>query len=85
MLRIPIRSYEVQRQSSKFRCLSTACTTGCVVLITIGAKYMIVQDSKGILAVDSLSTRDHSAWSQVSVYDPSSRSALDAIWIDPIL
>ncbi|KAK3682883.1 pectate lyase superfamily protein-domain-containing protein [Podospora appendiculata] len=55
-------------------------------LITIGAKYMIVQDGKGVLAADNLSNKDHPTWSQISVYDPSSNSALDdIIWIDPII
>lgn len=41
-------------------------------LITIGAKYMIVSDGKGVLAKDNLATGNHPKWSQITVYDAES-------------
>ncbi|KAF1817732.1 glycoside hydrolase family 55 protein [Dissoconium aciculare CBS 342.82] len=38
-------------------------------LITIGAKYMIVQDGKGITAADNLNVKSHPRWSQISILD----------------
>jgi len=37
-------------------------------LITIGAKYSLVQDGKGILATDSLNVESHPRWSQITVF-----------------
>ncbi|KAK0623773.1 pectate lyase superfamily protein-domain-containing protein, partial [Immersiella caudata] len=41
-------------------------------LVTIGAKYMVVQDGKGVLAIDNLVTTAHPRWSHVSIFDASS-------------
>ena len=54
-------------------------------LITIGAKYVAVQDGKGIKATDNLNVDSHPEWTQISVFDVS-RSAPgfeDLTWIDP--
>ncbi|UNI24920.1 hypothetical protein JDV02_010637 [Purpureocillium takamizusanense] len=54
-------------------------------LITIGAKYVAVQDGKGIMAADNLNVDSHPKWTQISVFDVS-RSAPgfeDLTWIDP--
>ncbi|KAG6001336.1 hypothetical protein E4U21_004434 [Claviceps maximensis] len=54
-------------------------------LITIGTKYVAVQDGKGILAADNLNVDSHPKWSQITVFDVSrSKSGYqDMIWIDP--
>lgn len=38
-------------------------------LVTIGAKYMIAQDGKGILASDNLNVEGHPRWSQITLFD----------------
>lgn len=38
-------------------------------VITIGAKYMLVSDGKGVLAADNLAIEAHPAWSQISIFD----------------
>jgi hypothetical protein len=38
-------------------------------LITIGAKYSLVENGKGLLAIDNLNVDTHPRWSQISVYD----------------
>lgn len=40
-------------------------------LITIGARFMLVQDGDGVEAASNLNVRSHPAWSQVSVFDPT--------------
>jgi hypothetical protein len=54
-------------------------------LITIGAKYMAVQDGVGILALDNLNVESHPRWSQVSVFDVSGSGAEwnNLMWVDP--
>lgn len=52
-------------------------------LITIGAKYMAVQDGRGILATDNLNVEGHPKWSQVSVLDVAHDNLGDHIWVDP--
>lgn len=54
-------------------------------LITIGAKYMAVQNGKGILALDNLNVETHPRWSQVSVFDVSTSNSGSAndVWVDP--
>ncbi|RFU75893.1 pectin lyase fold virulence factor [Trichoderma arundinaceum] len=56
-------------------------------LITIGAKYMAVQDGVGILAVDNLNVEDHPSWSQVSVLDVNGNGTefQQLIWINPAI
>ncbi|KAM7195859.1 pectin lyase-like protein [Rhypophila sp. PSN 637] len=49
-------------------------------LITIGAKYSLVQDGKGLLATDNLNVNSHPRWSQISIFDTTSN---EIIWIDP--
>lgn len=49
-------------------------------LITIGAKYSLVQDGKGLLATDNLNFKSHPQWSQISLFDTTSN---EIIWIDP--
>ncbi|KAJ6781688.1 hypothetical protein PWT90_10859 [Aphanocladium album] len=54
-------------------------------LITIGAEYMAVQNGRGILATDNLNVDTHPRWSQISVFDVStkySKSVNDA-WFHP--
>lgn len=38
-------------------------------LITIGAKYMLVSDGEGVLAVDNLNVQSHPKWSQMTIFD----------------
>lgn len=38
-------------------------------LITIGAKYMLVSDGEGVLAVDNLNVQSHPKWSQITIFD----------------
>ncbi len=54
-------------------------------LITIGAEYMAVQNGKGISALDNLNVETHPRWSQVSVFDVSTKnSGLNKdVWVDP--
>lgn len=49
-------------------------------LITIGAKYSIVQDGVGILATDNLNVDSHPSWSQITIFETVSNAVL---WIDP--
>lgn len=52
-------------------------------LVTIGAKYMVVSDGKGILVTDNFATTAHPRWSQISVLDASSLGkAPDDLWQD---
>lgn len=55
-------------------------------LITIGAKYMVVMDGKGISAADNLNVNTHPDWSIISTLDVSSNGTtnfLSYLWIDP--
>lgn len=54
-------------------------------LITIGAKYMWVEDGKGVLAADNQNIKSHPDWSQITAIDfAGNGTALDQmIWIDP--
>ncbi|KAK3938232.1 hypothetical protein QBC46DRAFT_265819, partial [Diplogelasinospora grovesii] len=55
-------------------------------LISIGAKYMLIEDGKVISATDNLAVKDHPSWSQISVFDFSSNPDLDGkIWTDPTI
>lgn len=53
-------------------------------LITIGAKFMAVQNGVGIPALDNLNVDSHPRWSQVSVFDVlTSHSGSDHdVWVD---
>lgn len=54
--------------------------------ISIGAKYMAVQDGVGILAIDNLNVEGHPRWSQISVFDAkkSNKTGFDELlWISP--
>jgi len=44
-------------------------------LVTIGAKYMAVMDSKGISALANLNVDKHPSWSQISILDVHSSTA----------
>jgi hypothetical protein len=54
-------------------------------IITIGAKYMGVQDGVGVKAIDNLNVETHPRWSQISVWDVDGNgTSFDrAVWIDP--
>ncbi|KAL0932541.1 LysM domain-containing protein [Colletotrichum truncatum] len=54
-------------------------------LVTIGAKYMVVMDGKGIAAKDNLNVNAHPFWSQVSLLDVTSdgKQYNDILWLDP--
>lgn len=54
-------------------------------IITIGAKYMGVQDGVAIKASDNLNVEIHPRWSQVSVWDVTGDGTTfeKAVWIDP--
>ncbi|KAK1966745.1 pectin lyase-like protein [Colletotrichum sublineola] len=54
-------------------------------LVTIGAKYMVVMDGKGIAAKDNLNVDAHPFWSQVSLLDVASDGEQynDILWLDP--
>ncbi|KGO66430.1 Pectin lyase fold/virulence factor [Penicillium italicum] len=54
-------------------------------LITIGAKYVAVQDGKGIKAANNLNVDSHPQWTQISVFDVSHSAPgfEDLTWIDP--
>ncbi|KAK1979523.1 pectate lyase superfamily protein-domain-containing protein [Colletotrichum cereale] len=54
-------------------------------LVTIGAKYMVFMDGKGIAARDNLNVDAHPFWSQVSLLDVSSDGEQynDVLWLDP--
>jgi hypothetical protein len=41
-------------------------------LITIGSKYMLVSEGKGVLATDNLATKAHPQWSHIAFYDVKS-------------
>lgn len=49
-------------------------------LITIGAKYSIVQDGVGIRAADNLNVDIHPRWSQISLFGSTNNEVL---WVDP--
>ncbi|KAL7624109.1 hypothetical protein AAE478_005666 [Parahypoxylon ruwenzoriense] len=49
-------------------------------MITIGAKYSLVQDGVGVLAGDNLNVDSHPSWSQISVFDSTGN---EISWIDP--
>jgi hypothetical protein len=49
-------------------------------LITIGAKYSLVQDGRGIAAKDNLNVEGHPRWSQISIFEASKN---EIYWIDP--
>lgn len=51
-------------------------------LITIGAKYSIVEDGVGVLAEDNLNVNSHPKWSQISIFESTSK---EIIWIDPAI
>lgn len=42
-------------------------------IIGIGAKYVLFSEGKGILATDNLATKEHPAWSQISIFDAPSK------------
>lgn len=54
-------------------------------LATIGAKYMVVMNSKGIAATDNLNMKTHPEWSQITILDVASSGPQfnELIWIDP--
>ncbi|KXH30734.1 LysM domain-containing protein [Colletotrichum nymphaeae SA-01] len=54
-------------------------------LVTIGAKYMVVMDGKGIAAEDNLNVDAHPFWSQISLPDVTSDGEQynDILWLDP--
>lgn len=56
-------------------------------LITIGAKYMVVMNGKGITAAANANVNSQPSWSQISVLDVASSGAQfdDLIWIDPAI
>lgn len=56
-------------------------------LITIGAKYMAVQNGKPISAIDNLNVDTHPQWSQVSVLDFLTKytTSVNDAWIHPDL
>lgn len=49
-------------------------------LITIGAKYSIVQDGRGIAAKDNLNVEGHPRWSQITIFEASKNQVY---WINP--
>lgn len=49
-------------------------------LITIGAKYSLVQDGRGIGAKENLNVEGHPRWSQISIFEVSKN---EIHWIDP--
>jgi hypothetical protein len=58
------------------------------ILITIGAKYMMVMDGKGILAADNLNVKEHPTWSQISAIDVGTNGTTNffsQLWIDPAI
>lgn len=54
-------------------------------IITIGAKYMGVQDGVGVKAIDNLNVETHPRWSQVSVWDINGNGTSydKAVRVDP--
>jgi hypothetical protein len=56
-------------------------------LVTIGAKYMVIMDGKGIPAIDNLNVNKHPDWSQISILDVGSNGTQfnEVIWIDPAI
>ncbi|KAK1703500.1 LOW QUALITY PROTEIN: pectate lyase superfamily protein-domain-containing protein [Colletotrichum lupini] len=54
-------------------------------LVTIGAKYMVIMDGKGIAAKDNLNIDAHPFWSQISLLDVTSDGEQynDILWLDP--
>ncbi|CEJ92921.1 Putative LysM domain containing protein [[Torrubiella] hemipterigena] len=55
-------------------------------LVTIGAKYMVVMDGKGIAAADNLNVKVHPSWSQISVLDVGKDGHTnfdEYVWVDP--
>lgn len=49
-------------------------------LITIGAKYSLVQDGRGIASKDNLNVEGHPRWSQITLFEASKN---EIHWIDP--
>jgi hypothetical protein len=49
-------------------------------LITIGAKYSLVQDGRGIAAKDNLNVEAHPRWSQITIFEASQN---EVHWVDP--
>lgn len=54
-------------------------------LITIGAKYMLVSDGAGVLAVDNLNVQSHPKWSQITIFDVLQKGGLHMVSLLPSL
>ena len=52
-------------------------------LITIGAKYSLVADGKGLLATDNLNVDTHPSWSQITILDVDSKHGTGTSYTSP--